>query len=161
MTTAKHLHDMETATTARQHWMAVLARADANAMEEAWHGLDRQPAWEYLRRPETGLVMVRGRMGGSGGRFNIGEMTLTRCAVRLLDSGIAGFGYVAGYAHERAMWAALFDSLLQDAEHGPAVMAALITPEAERIQKDKKRASKRAAATRASFFTLERGHIGL
>lgn len=161
MTTANHLHDDEDATSIRQCWMAVLSRADVHALEQTWDDLDAPPAWEYLRRPETGLVMVRGRMGGAGRRFNIGEMTMTRCAVQLVGTWIAGFGYVAGYAHEHALLAALFDALLQDASRHQEIMDALISPESERIAKNKARKSKQAAATRASFFTLERGHIGL
>ncbi|MFW5733482.1 MAG: phosphonate C-P lyase system protein PhnG [Oceanidesulfovibrio sp.] len=161
MTTQTHLHDTENDPTERQQWMAVLSRADGQALKKSWKALSNAPAWEYLRRPETGLVMVRGRMGGTGRRFNLGEMTLTRCAVRLITMNITGFGYVAGYAHEHAMLAALFDALLQDQSHHQQVMETLITPEAERIAQARERKSRQAAATRASFFTLERGHIGI
>ena len=40
------------------------------------------PPHARLRGPETGLVMVRGRAGGGGAPFNLGEMTVTRCTVR-------------------------------------------------------------------------------
>jgi len=88
-------------------------------------------------------------------------LTMTRCAVQLVGAGIAGFGYVAGYAHEHALLAALFDALLQDASRQQEIMDTLISPESERLARHKARKSKQAAATRASFFTLERGHIGL
>ncbi len=33
--------------------------------------------------PRPGMTLVRGRMGGTGSPFNLGEMTVTRCVVRL------------------------------------------------------------------------------
>src|SRR5580692_10492249 len=101
------------ATIARQHWMSVLARAPAAAIES---GLTRDgplPPWTRVRGPETGLVMVRGRAGGSGSPFNLGEMTVTRCTVRM-NSGLAGHAYVSGRDERQAELAAVADALLQD-----------------------------------------------
>ena len=66
-----------------------------------------------MRGPETGLVMVRGRAGGSGSPFNLGEMTVTRCTVQL-GSGTAGHAYIAGRDERQAELAAVADALLQD-----------------------------------------------
>ncbi|MBG0774810.1 MAG: phosphonate C-P lyase system protein PhnG [Desulfovibrionaceae bacterium] len=63
--------------------MGVLARADAAALRDAARGLERRPRYAFLREPEVGMVMVRGRAGGAGVRFNLGEMTMTRCSIRL------------------------------------------------------------------------------
>src|SRR5262245_33194603 len=79
---------------ARRRWMAILAKADTAALERAWAGLATPPAYTFLRKPETGLAMVRGRIGGDGDPFNLGEMSLTRCAVRLEASGVTGIAYV-------------------------------------------------------------------
>ncbi len=68
-----------------------------------------------MRGPEGGLVMVRGRAGGGGAPFNLGEMTVTRCTVRL-GSGLVGHAYVAGREPRRAELAALVDALMQDPE---------------------------------------------
>jgi alpha-D-ribose 1-methylphosphonate 5-triphosphate synthase subunit PhnG len=46
--------------------MSVLARAPAEAIESALTRNGSLPAWTRVRGPETGLVMVRGRAGGSG-----------------------------------------------------------------------------------------------
>src|SRR5258708_28323405 len=69
----------------RKRWMGILARTPREELESAWAGLDDRPVYKWLRRPEIGLVMVRGRAGGTGQPFNLGEMTVTRCAVRLSD----------------------------------------------------------------------------
>src|SRR5580704_11781109 len=98
---------------ARQHWMAVLARAPADAIEAGLTQDGHLPAWTRVRGPETGLVMVRGRAGGSGSPFNLGEMTVTRCTVRI-GSGATGHAYVAGRDERQAELAAVADALLQD-----------------------------------------------
>src|SRR5580692_3071512 len=98
---------------ARQHWMSVLARAPAEAIESALTRLGPLPVWTRVRGPETGLVMVRGRAGGSGSPFNLGEMTVTRCTVRM-NSGLAGHAYVSGRDERQAELAAVADALLQD-----------------------------------------------
>ena len=51
----------------RRRWMAVLARATANELATAADG--RLPAFTRLRGPEIGLVMLRGRAGGTGAPF--------------------------------------------------------------------------------------------
>ncbi len=93
--------------------MGVLARAARDELEAAWETLEPRPAYDRLRPPETGMVMTRGRAGGTGRRFNLGEMTVTRCALRL-DSGEMGIAYVAGRDRRHAELAALFDALMQD-----------------------------------------------
>ncbi|MEE4381134.1 MAG: phosphonate C-P lyase system protein PhnG, partial [Pseudomonadales bacterium] len=79
---------------ARRAWLGELAKADAGELERLWDALpeEARPAFTTLRAPEFGLVMVRGRTGGTGDRFNLGEMTVTRCAVRLAD-GTTGVSY--------------------------------------------------------------------
>ncbi len=79
----------------RREWLSVLAKADADEIAWAWNALDERPSYQALRAPEVGLILVRGRMGGLGDAFNLGEMTLTRAAVRL-ESGETGLAYVAG-----------------------------------------------------------------
>ena len=85
----------EDGNAARRRWMSLLAKAPAARLGALLDGLGELPRHRLLRRPETGLVMVRGRMGGTGGAFNLGEMTVTRCTVQL-DSGTVGHGYVGG-----------------------------------------------------------------
>ena len=50
--------------------------ADVAALEAAYGDLAARPGHARVRGPETGMVMVRGRAGGSGGRFNLGEKAL-------------------------------------------------------------------------------------
>lgn len=137
----------------RRRWMGVLARASAAEIEQHVASLPAPPPHLRLRGPETGLVMVRGRAGGDGAAFNLGEMTVTRCAVRLPD-GRVGHAYVAGRDARQAELAALLDALLLDEAARPAIEAAVIAPlEAAQAARRAEEAA-RAAATRVQFFTM-------
>jgi alpha-D-ribose 1-methylphosphonate 5-triphosphate synthase subunit PhnG len=139
-------------TTARRRWMGVLARASGEEIAARLEGVQRPPHTR-LRGPETGLVMVRGRAGGDGALFNLGEMTVTRCAVRLAD-GRVGHAYVAGRDARQAELAALLDALLQDEARRPALERAVITPLAATQAARRETEARRAAATRVQFFTM-------
>jgi alpha-D-ribose 1-methylphosphonate 5-triphosphate synthase subunit PhnG len=134
----------------RRRWMAVLARANAEELVEV---LDDVPAYRILRGPEAGLVMVRGRAGGGGAPFNLGEMTATRCSVRT-DAGFVGHAYIAGRDERAAELAALADALLQDPAHQDLILANVIEPLAERQQSRRDVMSAKAAATRVQFFAM-------
>jgi alpha-D-ribose 1-methylphosphonate 5-triphosphate synthase subunit PhnG len=135
--------------------MGALARADRATLEAAWRDLPTPPGYRALRPPEVGLALVRGRMGGTGGRFNLGEMTVARAAV-VTDDGTIGFGYVAGRDVRHAELAALFDALLQDDAHHEMLMAVLIEP-LERAAAARRAARDQAVqASKVEFFTMVR-----
>lgn len=138
--------------TARQRWMAILARASAQELSARLAALPPLPAAETLRAPETGLVMVRGRAGGDGDAFNLGEMTVTRCAMRL--GAHVGHAYVAGRDHTKARLAALLDAALQDGALHDAFMQAVVEPLAAAQREVRAGEARKAAATRVDFFTM-------
>jgi alpha-D-ribose 1-methylphosphonate 5-triphosphate synthase subunit PhnG len=146
---------------ARRGWLAILAKAELGELEDAWHVLAEKPAYRVLRRVETGLVMVRGRIGGTGQPFNLGEMTITRAAVQLLDGSgratCAGFGHVAGRAPRKAELVALFDALLQDPARHAAISGALVASLAEKQTAAKLERAAKCAATKVDFLTMVRG----
>lgn len=141
------------ANAPRRRWMGVLARASAAEIEQCLAALPAPPAHQRLRGPETGLVMVRGRAGGDGAPFNLGEMTVTRCSVRLADGRI-GHAYVAGRDGAQAELAALCDALLLDAVARPLIEATVIAPLAATQAARRDADARRAAATRVNFFTM-------
>jgi alpha-D-ribose 1-methylphosphonate 5-triphosphate synthase subunit PhnG len=138
---------------ARQRWMAVLARASAAEIERHLADAPALPAHVRLRGPEVGLVMVRGRAGGGGGAFNLGEMSVARCSVRNDDGGI-GHATVAGHDLRQAELAAALDAALQDGTLRPALEAAVIAPLAAAQAERRAAQARRAAATRVQFFTM-------
>jgi len=148
----------------RRRWMGVLARASTATLEQAWAALEARPAYDFLRRPEIGMVMVRARAGGNGQRFNLGEMTVTRCTLRLAAAGpdagpeqaLAGTAYVAGRDARKAELAAVFDALLQDPARRPALLAAVVEPLAAEQAAARRAAGARAAASKVEFFTVAR-----
>lgn len=136
----------------RKAWMGCLARAHPDRLATLFPDI---PPHEFLRAPEVGAVMVRGRMGGTGQPFNLGEMTVTRCVLRL-GSGVVGHAHVQGRDKKHAVRAAVIDALMQtDAAGGirASVIEQLLADEAATAMA---RAAK-AAATRVEFFTLVRG----
>lgn len=135
---------------ARRHWMAVLARADADDIAGL---LGDVPTYHRLRGPEAGLVMVRGRAGGGGRAFNLGEMTVTRCSVQT-DGGFVGHAYVAGRDERQAELAALVDALLQDPQRQAVLRSTIIEPLAAAQQSRRAATAGKAAATRVEFFAM-------
>lgn len=143
-------------TAARQRWMSALARAPRERLETAWAALAAEQRFTHLRPPETGLVMTRGRAGGSGQRFNLGEITVTRAAVKLAD-GSVGHAYVAGRDKRQAELAAVFDALLQRPAHHDTIERELIAPLVAAHAAARREAARKAAATKVDFFTMVRG----
>ena len=139
----------------RKTAMAVLAHA--TVAEISGH-LDRLalPAHESLRELENGLVMVRGRIGGDGAAFNLGEATVSRAAVRL-SSGEVGFGYTLGRDRRKAEMIALCDALLQSHEFAEVVEAKVLAPLRSAVNARQNRKAAETAATRVDFYTLVRG----
>lgn len=137
---------------ARRAWMGLLAKAPPGRLAEL---LSEEPAHALLRAPEIGAVMVRGRMGGTGAPFNLGEMTVTRCSLRLA-TGEVGHAWVQGRDRAHARRAALVDALMQGAD-AAAVRAQVLAPLAAEAEARAATRAAKAAATRVEFFTLVRG----
>jgi alpha-D-ribose 1-methylphosphonate 5-triphosphate synthase subunit PhnG len=100
--------------------------------------------------------MVRGRVGGDGAPFNLGEATVSRAAVRL-STGEVGFGYTLGRDRRKAKLIALCDAMVQSDEFAAAVEAEVIAPLRAAMIEKRNRKSAEAAATRVDFYTLVRG----
>lgn len=141
---------------ARRARLSTLAKAPADRLKALWAAHSGEPPpHEVLRAPEIGTVMVRGRAGAVGAPFNLGEMTVTRCSVRLA-SGTVGHGHVQGRDRDAARAAALIDAMCE-AGQSAALEAAILTPlRAEDAARKAARAA-RAAATKVEFFTMVRG----
>lgn len=144
---------VDTNSTARRHWLAVLARARIERLEQAAAGTGAPHA--LVRAPECGMVMLRGRIGGTGDAFHLGEATVTRCAVRIGDR--LGVGYVLGRDRRRAELVARLDALLQDPAQHPALIERVVDPLAREQAEAREARSREVAASRVEFFTMVRG----
>ena len=146
-------------TSIRKEWMALLARAPDALLDDIVgpHIASAQPRW--LRRPETGLMMIQARVGGSGERFNLGEVTVTRCALRLGktdDTSPVGVSYILGRNHRQAQLAAAADALLQDATHHGDLEVKLLEPVRQSLMQKQSTRHARAQTTKVDFFTVAR-----
>ncbi len=142
--------------TSRRDAMAILARASekelALPLTARWPGLQVRD----LRAPEVGLVMLRGRIGGDGPPFNLGEATVTRAVVEL-PGGHRGYGQRLGRAPAAARLAAIADGLWQDESARADVERLILEPVRRRLASEAGRVRAETAATKVDFFTLVRG----
>ncbi|SDO78108.1 alpha-D-ribose 1-methylphosphonate 5-triphosphate synthase subunit PhnG [Ralstonia sp. 25mfcol4.1] len=152
------------ANAARAAWLRVLALAQPDALDAAYIRLREQatlPGYRLLRKPESGMAMVRARAGGTGAQFNLGEMSVTRCAVVLDEShdvaATAGVSYVQGRGQRHAEQAAVLDALLQQPAWHQRVQDVVVAPLAQALTERAARQAAIAAQTRVEFFTMARG----
>jgi alpha-D-ribose 1-methylphosphonate 5-triphosphate synthase subunit PhnG len=143
---------MPPSMTARKAWMSVLAKAAPARLAEL---VPELPKHATLRAPEVGAVMLRGRISATGAPFNLGEMTVTRCSVRL-TGGEVGHAWVQGRDKAHATRAAVVDALMQSGE-APRLRAAVIDVLAGEAAAGAALRAGKAAATKVEFFTLVRG----
>lgn len=139
----------------RKAWMSLLAKAPAAELARLWEGFGQTPGFAWLRPPEAGAVMVRGRAGATGAPFNLGEMTVTRCSLKL-DSGVVGHAYIQGRDKQHATHAALVDALMQTGQAG-AVRRTILEPLSQALERARQTRAAKAAATKVDFFTMVRG----
>ena len=137
----------------RKRWMAVLARASAGAIEAHLGDCGDMPAFARLRGPENGLVMARGRTGGAGAPFNLGEVTVTRCTVRSTQ-GLVGHAYITGRDGHHAELAARVDALMQDASRAMTLERLVIGPLEAAENARRATIAAKAEATKVRFFAM-------
>lgn len=139
----------------RKQLMEAFSKASAAELkafvDEACGAIKADP----VRGPETGLVMVRGRIGGGGSPFNLGEVSMSRASIRLA-SGEIGHGQVLGTDRDHARLAAILDALGQMPDMAGQVDALAARIEARIAAADSSQQAQ-VAATKVDFFTLVRG----
>lgn len=139
----------------RRDAMSVLTHVPTERIAACLEAIDLPPH-ELARRPGSGLVMVRGRIGGDGAPFNLGEASVSRAAVRLA-SGEIGFGYVLGRDGEKARLIALCDALLQSGDLAAEIVQKVVAPLRQERETALAQQAAETAATRVDFYTLVRG----
>ncbi|WP_421928191.1 phosphonate C-P lyase system protein PhnG [Neoaquamicrobium sediminum] len=152
----RHVNRSGNLGEARRAAMAVLAAVPAVQLHRCWKEAAIVAEAEALRGPETGLVAVRGRIGGGGAPFNVGEATVTRATVRLA-TGEVGHAYLLGRDAERARLAATVDALLQCADKVGEVEERVLAPLRALNAAEENRRRAETAATKVDFFTVARG----
>lgn len=144
------------AEAARKTVMATLAAAPPEMLKTLWTEAGLALDVHAVRGPETGLVTLRGRIGGGGAPFNVGEATVTRATVRL-SSGEVGHSYALGRDKEKARLAAIADAAWQNPAHRAAIEEKIVAPLRQAAQTADTRRRAETAATKVDFFTMVRG----
>ncbi|MDR0355359.1 MAG: phosphonate C-P lyase system protein PhnG [Deltaproteobacteria bacterium] len=145
---------MKTDPSARRRRMAAFTLAPLNSLAEGLSRICPRPDHVFLRRPETGLVMVRGRLGNVGQAFNLGEMLVTRCTIQYQSR--LGHGWSPGRTARQAELVALGDALGQCPEHAEAIDR--LTEELEEVKRHQDAVRQaEIQKTRVQFFALVRG----
>lgn len=140
----------------RREAMAALASAPVGRLAQLWRESGLPDEGKLVRGPETGLVALRGRIGGGGAPFNFGEATVTRASVKLA-TGEIGHAYALGREREKARICATIDALRQRAEFATRIDDEILSPlGGEQDEADDRRRAE-TAATRVEFFTMTRG----
>ena len=138
---------------ARKRWMAVLARASGDSIAAVLSDYRDIPAFTRLRGPENGLVMARGRTGGAGAPFNLGEVTVTRCTVRSAD-GLVGHAYVTGRDARQAELAAQVDAMMQDPFRVRMLERLVVAPLEAAEHARRAQTAAKAETTKVRFFAM-------
>lgn len=144
---------MFTSPLTRQAWLGILARSGTDALSECLQTAPPLPAYSLLRGPEVGMSMVRGRAGGGGAAFNLGEMTIVRCSIRD-EAGRVGHAYAAGRDLKKVELIARLDAVLQDERLYEVYERAVLAPLARAEQDRRDTLAAKAAATDVQFLTL-------
>ncbi len=140
----------------RQRWMSVLAHSRPDELLAHWQTLNLSPQFERIRAAETGLTQLQGRMGGTGKRFVMGDMTITRAVIQL-DGGVYGYSYVSGRNKPHAELCAVIDALLQMQGMDELLHKRVIAPLAALQEERRQQRAREVTSSRVDFFTLVRG----
>lgn len=138
----------------RQYWLNTLACSKPEDIESLFEksGI-KIPSFQYIRKPETGLYMVRGRMDGDGEKFNLGEVSVSRCAIKL-ENKFMGVSYVRGTNKRHCEFSAIMDAMLQDEKRFSLIWEKIILPASKIIKNTQKQEAEKTDKTRVEFFTM-------
>lgn len=140
----------------RQQLLSVLAKSSLKDIQQHWEHSLHDFEYSPLRAPQTGMVMAVARAEGSGEPFNLGEVSVTRCAIKL-TTGQTGIGYVMGSSKEHSLHVALLDALAQVDDQYEDIKLKLIQPLQQKIEQRNQQQQQKTAATKVDFLTMVRG----
>lgn len=141
----------------RKQALDILSAAPADFLTESYAAISRDASPAVpVRGPEIGTVMVRGKIGGGGGAFNLGEASVTRATVKL-DTGEIGHSIVLGRDKQKASIIAHLDALRQRPDWATRIDAAIVDPARALAEAERLRLAEETEATKVDFFTVARG----
>lgn len=151
------ISDNNADTFSRKNALDILAAASADILAEQYDALaPTLPTAVPVRGPEIGAVMIRGKVGGGGAAFNLGEASVTRATVKLA-SGEIGHSIILGRDERKARIVAHLDALRQTHEWVRHIDSKIVRPALDAMNAEKLRSAEETEATRVDFFTVARG----
>lgn len=151
-----NVQDVIAATKDRKKWIGLLGCADPKDLEAARDDLTEGLDIRYVVKPETGMIMVQAKSDGSNARFNLGEVTVSRCVLDVKNK-YTGTAWIMGSDLRHAELAALFDGLLQDPDYHDLLASTLMKDLKKKQAAKNRQLAEDASDTRVEFFTLKRG----
>ncbi|MBB3944453.1 alpha-D-ribose 1-methylphosphonate 5-triphosphate synthase subunit PhnG [Rhizobium skierniewicense] len=150
-------HPFDTAVLSRKSALDILSAAPAVLLDERYSRMAPSlPTASPVRGPEIGTVMVRGRIGGGGATFNLGEASVTRATIKLV-TGEVGHSIVLGRDQNKARIVAHLDALRQIDTWQQRIDDEITRPILSAINDEKQKRAEETEATKVDFFTVTRG----
>lgn len=141
----------------RKRALDILAATPADMLFTSYAQLEHAlPQSVAVCGPEIGAVMVRGRAGGGGAPFNLGEASVTRATIKL-ETGQIGHSVILGRDKRKAHIVAHLDALRQLPDWAERIDDAFVRPALDLMDELKLRRAEETEATRVDFFTVARG----
>jgi len=155
-TQGKRMKVQDSTEKNRKEWIGLLGSADPKDLEAARKEHAKGVEITHVVKPETGMIMAQAKADGSNGRFNLGEITVSRCVLEVKKIYM-GTSWVMGSDLRHAELAALFDGMLQDPVTRDKLTNTLIKELKIKQTVKNERLTQDASDTRVEFFTLKRG----
>ena len=140
-------------TIERSHWLKVLALTPGGTLRNTLGPLIDGESFSLLRRPEVGLVMAQARIGNTGERFNLAEVTVCRCVVRS-RLRTAGVGYCIGRDLGKVELIARLDALFQTTEWHDRLRSGLLCTLETLLTQHRRDEREAAESSRVRFHEL-------
>jgi len=122
-----------------------------------WAGMVKEAEKvSILKQPQTGLIMMRIKDSANSEVFNIGEVLVTDCTVKVSDK--LGYGAVLGNQANRAEASAIIDAFFNlESQNMPGVKNIIesgIMEQAEKLRIGKNIEFERVSRSRVDFETM-------
>ncbi|MFQ5904751.1 MAG: phosphonate C-P lyase system protein PhnG [Candidatus Binatia bacterium] len=133
----------------RKKRFEILAQADSATLLPIADEILRAIEVDVLKKPETSLVMLRALDSVTGRPFNVGEVFVTECEVRLGNH--VGYSLIMGEEVERALAAAVIDVALESGQGSASSIEESLWQEEQHLQTNRKEEIALIGRTRVNF----------
>lgn len=138
----------------RKKRFEILARADSATLSPIAEEVLRTAKVDVLKKPETSLVMLRALDSITGDPFNMGEVLVTECEVRLGNH--VGYSLIMGEEPERALAAAIIDAALESGRASAPSIEGKLWQEEQRLRTERRQENALIGRTRVNFEIVRR-----